>query len=78
MNADREHRIRGSLERHVGRTATDNETLRELAAIAFRQRRAVVFLPEHLEAMPAMVRALIEGEARRIYGSRQPAKPGNA
>ena len=75
---DRPHRIRGSLERHVGRSATDDETLHELAATAWRQRRAVVFLAVHLDAMPAMVRALIEGEARRIYGSRQPAKPGNA
>jgi hypothetical protein len=74
---DRPHRIRGSLERHVGRSATDDGTLQELAASAWRQRRAVVFLPAHLDAMPAMVRALIEGEARRIYGSR-PAKPGNA
>jgi len=75
---DRPHRIRGSLERHLGRSATDAETLQELAATAWRQRRAVVFLAAHLDAMPAMVRALIEGEARRIYGSRQPAKPGNA
>jgi hypothetical protein len=68
---DRPHRIRGSLERHVGRSATDDGTLQELAASAWRQRRAVVFLPAHLDAMPAMVRALIEGEAKRIYGSRQ-------
>ena len=60
-----------SLARHVGRSATDDETLRELAAAAFRLRRAVVFFPAHLDAMPAMVRALIEGEAKRIYGEQR-------
>lgn len=67
----REHRIRGSLERHVGDAATSDAQIRALAARAWMQGRAITFLVADLEAMPAMVRALIEGEARRIYGPRK-------
>jgi hypothetical protein len=35
------------------------------------QGRAITFLLADLDAMPAMARALIEGEARRIYGPRK-------
>lgn len=67
--------IPSSLARHIGRTATDDETLRELAATAFRQRRAVVFFPSHLDATPMLARELIMAEAKRIYGERVPGGP---
>lgn len=67
----REYRIPGSLERHIGDAATSDAQIRALAARAWMQGRAITFLLADLDAMPAMARALIEGEARRIYGPRK-------
>lgn len=67
----RDHRIRGSLERYAGNPATSDAQIRSLAARAWFEGRAVTFLSADLDAMPAMARALIEGEARRIYGLRK-------
>jgi hypothetical protein len=69
--SEREFRIRGSLERHAGNPATSDAQIRALAARAWMQGRAITFLVADLDAMPAMARALIEGEARRIYGPRK-------
>jgi hypothetical protein len=71
---NRAHRIRGSLARYVGETATSDAQIRALAARAWLEGRAVTFLWADLAAMPAMVRALVEGEARRLYGSRRREK----
>jgi len=65
----REHRIRGSLERHVASTP-DEHRVQGLARSAWQQRGTVCFTEADLQAMPWASRALIEGEARRIYGPR--------
>jgi hypothetical protein len=67
----RDFRIRGSLERYVGDAAASDAQIRALAARVWMQGRAITFLLADLDAMPAMARALIEGEARRIYGPRK-------
>lgn len=63
--AYREHRIRTSLQPHLGQSPTEPEVIQFLV----RQARAagvVVFLKAELERMPDMARALIEGEHKRI------------
>ena len=72
MNRDRyqEHRIRGSLERHVA-SAVDDARLQGLARAAWHERGTVCFTEADLAAMPWASRFLIESEARRIYGRRR-------
>lgn len=69
MNA--ETRIPTSLARHLGESSTTDTELRALAARAWRERGVAVFSPCDLDRMPAMARALVEGEAARIYGARR-------
>lgn len=63
----REHRIRGSLERHVGESPVSEAELLRKAAAVYTEGRGIYFTPAQLAAMPTMVRAVIEGEGRRIY-----------
>lgn len=62
---DSEVRIRGSLEVHLGRSATDPAVIDALVRKA-RAAGVVVFLKGELERMPDMARAVIEGEHKRI------------
>lgn len=61
----RDLRIRTSLQRHVGESATEPG---DIAALVRKVREAgvVVFLRDELERMPDMALALIEGEHARI------------
>lgn len=65
----REHRIRGSLERHIA-TTEGEERVHQLASAAWQKRGSVLFTEADLAAMPWPSRSLIESEARRIYGRR--------
>ncbi len=65
---DHDVRIRGSLERCVGDAPISEADLLRKAAAVYAEGRGVYFTPAQLKEMPAMVRATIEGEARRIYG----------
>lgn len=70
MNRDtyREHRIRGSLERHVGRAPMDATHLRDAVRAARREKVGIVFLWADLECMPEMARRFIVGEFDRLNG----------
>jgi hypothetical protein len=61
----REHRIPTSLQRHVGEATTSPAEIRDLVRKA-RDVGVIVFLKDELERMPAIPRAMIEGEHRRI------------
>lgn len=65
LRAYREHRIRTSLQPHLGRSPTEPA---EIDALVRRARAAgvVVFLRDELERMPWQVQAIIEGEHKRI------------
>jgi hypothetical protein len=65
MNADREHRIRGSLERHLPRQPVASETLRRLVAEA-REAGVIVFLKSELATLAPVDRAVIEAVAERF------------
>lgn len=69
-NRYREHRVRTSLQAHVGRSS-DPDTVERLAAHAYHEGRGVYFTPEQLEQMNWASRELIESEARRCYGERR-------
>lgn len=60
-----EAHIRTSLELHIGRSPTEPEAIKAMVRKA-RDAGVVVFLRDELERMPAIARALIEGEHRRI------------
>jgi hypothetical protein len=60
-------RIRGSLERCVGESAVSEAELMRRARAVYSEGRGVYFTPAQLAAMPSMIRAVIEGEGRRIY-----------
>lgn len=72
MAADRyrEHRIRGSLERHVA-SSTDESRVPGLARAAWQERGTVCFTEADLAAMRWDTRMLIEAEAKRLYGRRR-------
>lgn len=61
----REHRIRTSLQRHVGESSTSPEVIAALVRKA-RAAGVVVFLRDELERLPDMARALIESEHKRL------------
>jgi hypothetical protein len=61
----REHRIKTSLQRHLGESATPPEAIDALVRKA-RQAGVVVFLQADLERLPHMSRALIESEHKRL------------
>lgn len=65
-------RIPTSLARHVGEAPRTDAELRAMAAAAWRSGRGVWFAADQLKAMPAMMRAVIEAEARKLYGRRGP------
>ncbi len=65
----REHRIPGSLERHVT-SGADEASVHERATRLWQDRGSVLFTAEDLAAMPWASRSLIEAEAQRIYGRR--------
>lgn len=66
----REHRIRTSLERHVGESG-DPVVVERLAEQTYHENRGIYFTKEQLAAMPWQSRELIESEARRFYGQRR-------
>lgn len=61
----REHKIRTSLQRHVGESPTDPAVIEHLVRRA-RALGVVVFLKAELERLPDMSRALIESEHKRL------------
>lgn len=61
----RDHRISTSLQRHVGASATPPEVIEMLVRRA-REAGVIVFLKAEIERLPAMSRALIESEHKRI------------
>lgn len=67
----REHRVRTSLQPHLGRSPSDPDVVERLACDAYHQGRGVYFTEEQLAAMPWQSRELIESEARRYYGERK-------
>lgn len=67
----REHRIRTSLMAHVGRSATNGDAVRDMAATVYHEDRGVMFFREDLDRMPWAARDLIEAEARRLYGQKR-------
>ena len=67
----REHRVRTSLQPHLGRSASDPDVIERLASRAYHESGGVYFTPEQLERMPWQSRDLILSEARRIYGRRR-------
>jgi hypothetical protein len=70
-NRYREHRIRGSLANVACEAPTDPRIIAHLAEEVHHTNRGVFFSREQLDKMPLPSRALIEGEARRLYGKRQ-------
>lgn len=67
----REHRIKGSLQPHLGRSPSDPEVIDRLAHHAYHERRGIYFTEEQLKAMPWQSRNLIESEAAAIHGPRR-------
>lgn len=65
----REHRIPTSLQRHVGMSSLTDVELRAMAERAWRERGVVVLFPD--QNLPPMSRALIESEAKRLYGEKR-------
>ena len=63
----RDLRIRTSLQRYVGESATSPEEVERLVRKA-RAAGVVVFLRADLERIPWTSREIIEAEARRLYG----------
>jgi hypothetical protein len=63
----REHRLRTSLQRH----AEDADQVQRLASAAYHGRRGIYFSEDDLSRMGWDARALIEAQARRIYGPRE-------
>ena len=61
----RDLRIRTSLQSRIGESPTEPEVI---VALVRRARAAgvVVFLKDELDRMPAMARAIVEGEHKRI------------
>ncbi len=72
----REHRIRTSLAAHQGRTPTDDDHVRDMAATVYHEDRGVMFFREDLEKMPWPSRSLIESEAKRLYGNKRGCRNG--
>lgn len=66
-----EHRVRTSLQGHVGRSPCEPSVIERLASDAYHQGRGVFFTEEQIARMPWQSRELIESEARRVYGSRR-------
>jgi hypothetical protein len=66
MNHHCDLRIRTSLQRHVGESATDLAEIERLARRARESFGVVVFLPGDLDRMDAIARRFIEGEHKRI------------
>lgn len=67
----REHRVRTSLQAHLGKSASDPDVIERLASRAYHESGGVYFTAEQLKAMPWQSRELIESEGRRLYGSRR-------
>lgn len=67
----REHRVRTSLQPHLGRSPSDPDAIERLAHRAFHETGGVYFTAEQLKAMPWQARELIESEAARLYGRRR-------
>ena len=67
----RDPRIHTSLAPHVGRSATGEEVVRDMAATVYHQDRGVMFFREDIDRMPWAARDLIEAEARRLYGQKR-------
>ena len=67
----REHRVRTSLQGHLGRSSADSDAIERLASRAYHESGGVYFTEEQLQRMPWEARELILGEARRIYGRRR-------
>lgn len=63
--------MKTSLDRVLGNAPTPPEDLRRMARRAWLERGIPVFLPDDLERMPAMARALVEAEMARIHGARE-------
>jgi hypothetical protein len=64
-----EHRVRTSLQAHIGRS-TDPNVVDRLAAEVYHQDRGAYFTREQLDAMPWQSRELIESELANIHGPR--------
>lgn len=65
----REHRIRTSLERHLGEAPTTEDELRALVRKA-RTAGVIVFLRTELDRLPDISRRLIETEHQRLCEGR--------
>lgn len=65
----REHRVRTSLARHVGTSATTEDELRALVRKA-RLAGVIVFLKTELDRLPEISRRLIETEHQRLCEGR--------
>lgn len=66
-HAPRRSDIRGSLERHVGTTATTEAEIDAMARRAYRDG-IIVFTRRMLERMKPYERAVLEGLARNFLG----------
>lgn len=66
----REHRVRTSLQGHLGVSPTSPEVIDALVRKA-RAAGVIVFLRAELERMPEVARLLIEGEHKRIWRGRR-------
>lgn len=69
---NREHRIRTSLQRHVGESC-DSAIVERLAEQTYHENRGIYFTKAQLAAMPWQSRELIESEGRRLFGPRRRA-----
>ncbi len=66
----REHRVRTSLDRHIGTSETPPEVIEALVRKA-RRAGVIVFLKAELDRLPDMSRALIESEHKRLCERRR-------
>ena len=72
----REHvvgRPRSSFDRLLAEAPMSEGEMRALIRRAWRERGTAVFLRADLERLPAMIRAVVEGEMVRTYGMRSSA-----
>lgn len=67
----REHRVRTSLQAHLGRSASDPDVVDRLAHHVYHEHRGVYFTEDQLNEMPWASRELILAEASRINGPRR-------
>lgn len=66
-----EHRVRTSLQSHVGRASADSDLIERYARDAYHENFGIYFTEAQLRAMPWDTRAFIESQARKIYGPRR-------